>query len=75
MPEKFYDNYYVMGPMEPRRDGDSKEAPSRAADDKFEDHPMWVRVLDLLTRALQPFEEARTAVLLGLDELFLASSP
>jgi hypothetical protein len=75
MPENFYENYYVLVPMEPRRDNDLKEAPSRATDEKFEDHPMWIRVQDMLVRALQPFAEARAAVLLGLDELFPASSP
>ena len=77
MPENFYENYYVLTPMEPRRDNDLKESPSRAPvpDEKFEEHPMWLRIRDVVERALQPFAEARTAVLLGLDELFPASSP
>ena len=75
MPENFYENYYVLVPMEPRLDSDLKEAPAPANDEKFEDHPMWLRIQDMLVRALQPFAEARAAVLLGLDELFPASSP
>ena len=74
MPENFYENYYMLVPMEPRRDNDLK-GPSPANDEKFEDHPTWLRVQDMLVRALQPFAEARAAVLLGLDELFPASSP
>jgi hypothetical protein len=46
---------YVLEPMEPRRDNDLKEAPPPANDEKFEDHPMWLRVQDMLVRALQPF--------------------
>jgi hypothetical protein len=75
MPEDFYENFYVLVPMEPRRDSDLKEAPPGATEnDKFEDHPKWVEIQYVLMRALRPFAEAREAVVLGLGELFEGSS-
>ena len=74
MPDNFYEDFYVLLPMEPQRDNDLKESPPRVSDEKFDDHPMWLGVMDVLVRALQPFAEAREAVLRGLDELFAGSS-
>ena len=70
-----YDDLYVLEPTEPRRENNLTNEPASTDEDKFENHPMWVRIQDVLRKALEPFAEARAAVLLGLDELFAASSP
>ena len=64
----------VLVPMEPRRENNLKEAPASVADVVFEEHPMWVRVQDVLRERLQPFAEARAAVILGLSALFAVNS-
>jgi hypothetical protein len=70
-----YDGKYVLVPMEPRRDNNLKEAPTRATSDDIREHPVWVRLRDAIMRALIPFAEARAAVVLALDEAIPAASP
>jgi hypothetical protein len=59
--------FYLLVPIEPRRDDNLKEAPAEDAGERMREHPMWIRLEDAIVRALEPFMEARLAVSRALD--------
>jgi hypothetical protein len=70
-----YDGVYVLVPMEPRRDNDLKNPQvEEAAELVVREHPLWAKLEDAIFYALQPFVEARAAVVRALDALQPLSS-
>ena len=68
-----YDGVYELEPIEPRRDHNLKQE-ATSPGGNLEEHPMWVRLRTAMMMALQPFAEAREAVVLALDQAFAVNS-
>jgi hypothetical protein len=63
------DYFYELVPIAPRRDNNLKDtAGEGAGPERMCEHPMWMRLEDLVIRALEPFMEARIAAARALDE-------
>ena len=70
-----YDDLYVLVPMVPQRPNNLKEPPAPPAADDIAEHPVWLRIRTAIMMALQPFAEARAAVVVALDRALPANSP
>jgi hypothetical protein len=70
-----YDGKYVLVPMEPRRENNLKNpAVQEPVELVVRRHPVWAQLEDAILYALQPFMEARAAVLRALDAIQPVSS-